>query len=77
MASGTPALGLAVAGARDALADLGMAVTEDDLAAAIERALSAARPDPEVLASATRARFGRKPFAASILMMMNRLMEAA
>jgi phosphatidylinositol alpha-1,6-mannosyltransferase len=79
MASGTPALGLAVGGARDALADgeLGIAVTEDDLPAAIERALSAARPDPEVLASATRARFGHKPFAASVRMMMNRLMEAA
>ena len=79
MASGTPTLGLAVAGAREALADgeLGMAVTEDDLPAAIERALSAARPDPEVLASATRARFGHKPFAASVWMMINRLMETA
>ena len=79
MASGTPTLGLAVAGAREALADgeLGIAVTEDDLPAAIEQALSAARPDPEVLASATRARFGHKPFAASVRMMMNRLMEAA
>ena len=79
MASGTPAIGLAVAGARDALADgeLGIAVTEEDFPAAIERALSAARPDPEVLASATRARFGHKPFAASVRMMMNRLMEAA
>jgi phosphatidylinositol alpha-1,6-mannosyltransferase len=79
MASGTPTLGLAVAGAREALADgeLGIAVTEEDFPAAIERALSAARPDPEVLASATRARFGHKPFAASVRMMMNRLMEAA
>jgi phosphatidylinositol alpha-1,6-mannosyltransferase len=79
MASGTPAIGLAVAGARDALADgeLGIAVTEDELPAAIERALSAARPDPEVLACATRARFGHKPFAASVRMMMNRLMEPA
>jgi phosphatidyl-myo-inositol dimannoside synthase len=77
MASGTPALGLAVAGARDALAELGIAVTEDDLPAAIEQALGDARLDPEVLASATRARFGRKPFAASVRMMMNRLMEAA
>ena len=79
MASGTPAIGLAVAGACDPLADgeLGIAVTEDDLPAAIERALSAARPDPEVLASAIRTRFGREPFAASVRMMMNRLMEAA
>ncbi len=79
MASGTPALGLAVAGARDALADgeLGMAVTEDDLPAAIERALDDTRSDPEALASATRSRFGRKPFAASVRIVMNRLMEPA
>ena len=77
MASGTPALGLAVAGARDALADgeLGIAVTEDDLPAAIERALGDARSDPNALASATRARFGRKPFAASVRRVIDRLME--
>jgi phosphatidylinositol alpha-1,6-mannosyltransferase len=79
MASGTPALGLAVAGARDALADgeLGMAVDEDDLPTAIERALDDTRSDPEALASATRSRFGRKPFAASVRIVMNRLMEPA
>jgi phosphatidyl-myo-inositol dimannoside synthase len=78
MASGTPALGLAVAGAPDALVDgeLGMAVAEHDLPAAIERALSAARPNPEVLALATRTRFGRQPFAASARIVMNRVMEA-
>jgi phosphatidyl-myo-inositol dimannoside synthase len=79
MASGTPALGLAVAGARDALADgeLGMAVAEDDLASAIERALGDARSDPRALASATRARFGRKPFADSARMVIDRLLEPA
>jgi phosphatidylinositol alpha-1,6-mannosyltransferase len=78
MASGTPALGLAVAGARDALVDgeLGIAVTEDDLPAAIERALSTTRPDPEVLASATRTRFGRQPFASYVRLLMNRLMAS-
>jgi phosphatidylinositol alpha-1,6-mannosyltransferase len=77
MASGTPALGLAVAGARDALADgeLGMAVAEDDLLAAIERALGDARSDPEALASATRSRFGRKPFSTGARMVINRLLE--
>jgi phosphatidyl-myo-inositol dimannoside synthase len=75
MASGTPALGLAVAGARDALADgeLGMAVAEDDPLAAIDGAPSKARPDPQALASATRTRFGRKPFSASARMVIKRL----
>jgi phosphatidyl-myo-inositol dimannoside synthase len=78
MASGTPALGLAVAGARDALADgeLGMAVAEDDLAAAIERALGNTKSDPDALASATRSRFGRKPFADCARMVIDRLVEA-
>jgi phosphatidyl-myo-inositol dimannoside synthase len=77
MASGTPALGLAAAGARDALADgeLGMVAAEDDLAA-IERALGGPRSDPGALASATR-RFGRKRFADSVRMMIDRLLEPA
>jgi phosphatidyl-myo-inositol dimannoside synthase len=79
MASGTPALGLAVAGARDGLADgeLGMAVAEDDLLAAIERALGGPSSDPGALASATRARFGHKPFALSARMVIDRLLEPA
>jgi glycosyltransferase involved in cell wall biosynthesis len=78
MASGTRALGLAAGGACDALADgeLGMAVAEDDLLVAIERALGDARSDPKGLASATRSRFGRKPFAASVRRVMDRLSEA-
>ena len=78
MASGTRALGLAAGGACDALADgeLGMAVAEDDLLVAIERVLGDARSDPKGLASATRSRFGRKPFAASVRRVMDRLMEA-
>jgi phosphatidylinositol alpha-1,6-mannosyltransferase len=69
MASGTPALGLAVAGAHDALADgeLGTAVAEqDDLAAAISRLLAEARPDPDALSRAARARFGRAVFRAQL-----------
>jgi phosphatidylinositol alpha-1,6-mannosyltransferase len=79
MASGTPALGLAAAGARDALADgeLGTAVTEDDLLAAIERALGDPSSDRGALASATRARFGAKPFADSARMVIDRLLEPA
>ena len=65
MASGTPALGLAVAGARDALADgeLGMAVTESELLSALARALERPKPNGHALAAAVRARFGRERFA--------------
>lgn len=64
MASGTPAVGLNVAGARDALADgeLGTAVSEVDLPSALERLLAAPKPDPNVIAAAVRARFGRQTF---------------
>src|SRR5439155_16580387 len=72
MASGTPALALAAAGARDAFAvgELGMAVAEADLLAALERALGGPSSDPGALAAATRARFGRKPFALSARMVI-------
>jgi phosphatidylinositol alpha-1,6-mannosyltransferase len=76
MASGTPALGLAVAGARDALADgqLGTAVTEqDDLPAAIARLLDTPKPDPDVLSSAVRSRFGRAVFGAQLDIIIERL----
>jgi phosphatidylinositol alpha-1,6-mannosyltransferase len=68
MASGTPALGLDVAGARDALADgeLGILVSEDDLPGAFDRALTVPRPDPQALAGKVRARFGRGVFAAQL-----------
>jgi phosphatidylinositol alpha-1,6-mannosyltransferase len=80
MASGTPALGLAVAGARDALADgeLGTAVAErDDLAAAIARLLAEERPDPEVLARAVCARFGRAMFRAQLNRALSRVLPPA
>jgi phosphatidylinositol alpha-1,6-mannosyltransferase len=79
MASGTPALGLNVAGARDALADgqLGTAVPETEFAASIARLLDSAKPSSCALAVATHFRFGRKQFANRVLVTLNRLMEAA
>jgi len=78
MASGTPALGLDVAGARDALADgrLGTAVPEADLLSAIDRALAAPRPNPYALAGAARALFGRERFVAAAFAALSRLAEA-
>jgi phosphatidylinositol alpha-1,6-mannosyltransferase len=79
MASGTPALGLGVAGARDALADgqLGTAVREADLPVTIARLLFEPKPDAGALAAATRERFGREAFVAGTRAALNRLMEAA
>jgi len=56
MASGTPALGLRVGGARDAIADgeLGTVVSEAELPAAIARLLAAPKPDLHALAAAVR-----------------------
>jgi phosphatidylinositol alpha-1,6-mannosyltransferase len=77
MASGTPALGLDAAGARDALADgeLGTLVSEAELGAAIARLLGAAKPDPRALAAATRARFGRAAFVRSVHAALARLVS--
>lgn len=79
MASGTPAIGLDVAGARDALADgeLGTVVAETELSATIARLLSRPKPDPLGLAVAVHARFGRKLFADNARNAWNRLMETA
>lgn len=76
MASGTPALGLDVAGARDALAEgeLGTVVAESELAATIARLLNQPKPDPRSLAAAVRGRFGRKQFAENALNAWNRVM---
>jgi phosphatidyl-myo-inositol dimannoside synthase len=78
MASGTPAIGLGVAGARDALADghLGTLVAEDDLQDGIARLLAAPKPDSRALAAAARARFGRETFAVSARTALNRLIES-
>jgi phosphatidylinositol alpha-1,6-mannosyltransferase len=79
MASGTPALGLDVAGAKDALADgeLGTAASEAELSATISRILDQPKPDSIDLATAVRARFGQKQFANNALNVLNRLMEIA
>jgi phosphatidylinositol alpha-1,6-mannosyltransferase len=79
MASGTQALGLDAAGARDALADgaLGRLAAESDLSATISRLLSQPAPDSRSLAAAVCARFGRKQFADNARNAWDRLMETA
>ncbi|HVA81271.1 MAG TPA: glycosyltransferase family 4 protein [Candidatus Binataceae bacterium] len=80
MASGTPALGLAVGGACDALADgeLGTAVAEDaDLAEAISRLLSGPKPDAGLLSAQTRARFGPDVFRERVRLVLDRLLAPA
>jgi phosphatidylinositol alpha-1,6-mannosyltransferase len=79
MASGTPALGLNADGARDPLADgeLGTAVSEHYLPAAIARLLAMPKPDPEALSRAVHARFGRESFRAQVGMAFDRLLQPA
>lgn len=79
MATGTPALGLSVTGSVDALCDgeLGVAVTEGDLPAAIARTLDNGKPDRDGLATAVRARFGRQNFSTRVQLALDRLMSAA
>ena len=74
-ACGTPALGLAVGGARDALADgeLGLIATEGTLAEDIIRALSSARGSREDLSAAVAARFGWDAFVQNIRAIMARV----
>jgi phosphatidylinositol alpha-1,6-mannosyltransferase len=68
MASGTPVLGLDIAGARDALAEgeLGATVTDSRLAAALARALEHPKPISSGLAAAVCARFGSQNFTAGV-----------
>jgi phosphatidylinositol alpha-1,6-mannosyltransferase len=76
MACGTPALGLAVGGACDALGDgeLGMALgREDNLAAAIDRLLVETPRNGEALAGEIRARFGRDAFGQRLLLALDRV----
>jgi phosphatidylinositol alpha-1,6-mannosyltransferase len=75
MASGTPALGLAVAGAKDALADgeLGALVAETELTTALTRMLESVKPAPQALAAVIRARFGRDAFTARARAAIDRL----
>ncbi|HEY1980063.1 MAG TPA: glycosyltransferase family 4 protein [Xanthobacteraceae bacterium] len=79
MACGTPALGLNVAGAVDALADgeLGTVTSERDLPAAIARLLGRTKSDAGTLAAAVRRRFGRDVFDARIRSILGPLFGAA
>jgi phosphatidylinositol alpha-1,6-mannosyltransferase len=75
MACGTPALGLAVGGAVDPLAEssLGKAVKESDFISALECALDHPEPDTAAQASAVVRRFGRVPFEAGTIAALSRL----
>ncbi len=77
MASGTPALGLAVAGATDALCDgaLGIAASEEAFTAALARQLAVGKPDPKALSAAVGARFGSETFTACTHSALRRLLE--
>ena len=77
MACGTPALGFAAAGAKDALADgeLGAAVEDTELADTLGDLLQLPRRDPYELSGATRARFGRRAFAENVCKATRRLFQ--
>jgi glycosyltransferase involved in cell wall biosynthesis len=80
MACGTPALGLAVGDACDALADgeLGTALgREDDLGAAMDRLLTGPRTNPQALTGRSRARFGRDAFASRLQLAIGRVCRPA
>jgi phosphatidylinositol alpha-1,6-mannosyltransferase len=75
MACGTPALGLGVAGACDALVDgqLGIMVTEAGFATALASALQRTKPDAGVLHAGVLDRFGPRCFAAGTQAVLSRL----
>ena len=75
MACGTPALGLDVAGARDALGEgeLGTAVSEAELATSIARLLEDRKPSSARLATAVRSRFGQHTFSAAVRAALTRV----
>lgn len=79
MASGTEAIGLDTAGARDALADgaLGVLADRQNLAAAISDALARPKPNPVALHDSVRARFGHEIFRARITAILNEFLKAA
>ena len=78
MACGTPALGLALGGAPDALGrGLGDAVDDGELLDAIERALNKANPEPNALASEVRRRYGEVAFRGRIAGAISRLMDSS
>jgi phosphatidylinositol alpha-1,6-mannosyltransferase len=77
MASGTPALGLAVGGANDPFADgdLGVLARKESLAREIATTLVQCKPDPYVLSANLRAHFGREAFISSVRALVHRLRE--
>jgi phosphatidylinositol alpha-1,6-mannosyltransferase len=80
MCCGTPAVGLNVAGAVDALADgeLGILVPSvENLEETIACALDQPRPSPAALAATVRARFGRERFVEGSRAALERLNEVA
>jgi phosphatidylinositol alpha-1,6-mannosyltransferase len=76
MASGTPALGLDVAGARDALGEgeLGTAASESDLLETIAQLLSGPEPNAVRLNERLSERYGRRTFAATVTACINRVL---
>jgi phosphatidylinositol alpha-1,6-mannosyltransferase len=79
MATGIPALGLNIGGARDVLADgeLGTCVAESDFVNAVHHALISRKPDPITLAASAQTRFGRDGFGSGVRSVLNRLRETA
>ena len=79
MAAGTPAIGLAIAGAKDALADgdLGFCVTEDQFADALGKVLSQlispSAITGQALANEVHQRFGKPVFETSIHTLLTRI----
>lgn len=78
MASGTPAIGLAVGGAIDVLAEGGggKAVAECDFISALEHALDQRKPDTAVITSGVVRRFGHATFKEGVVAALLRLGEA-
>jgi hypothetical protein len=74
MASGTPALGLEVAGARGALGEgkLGAVIPKEDDPT---RLITKPKSDPNALSHAVRARFGWEAFQAQVGMALDRLVN--
>lgn len=72
MACGTPAVGLGIGGATDALGDgaLGTIATSEDLTQVLARLLDAPRPDGAELAARVGARFGRAAYRSRVAAML-------
>jgi phosphatidylinositol alpha-1,6-mannosyltransferase len=78
MASGTPAIGLAVGGAPDALGDgvLGLCVADEDFEPSFERAVRGVRGEPDGLWRAVQARFGGDQFRERAVRIFQQLDQA-